>query len=65
MGNWHISIQGVGAHHNKDYAGDANVMAKEFVEALTKAGQVVESATFTHGGRDQLPTSFAEEAPGQ
>lgn len=37
MGNWHISIEGVGVHHNTDYEKDANKMAKQFVEDLKKS----------------------------
>lgn len=54
MGNWNINIQGVGAHHNKDYPKDANVMAKAFVEELRAAGHQVEAATFTHGAKEPL-----------
>lgn len=57
MGNWTITIQGTGAHHNKDYPGDANKMAQKFVEELKVAGQTVESATFTHGGREVFAPS--------
>ena len=56
MGMWHISIQGTGAHHNTDYPKDANKMASEFVEALKAAGHQIRSATFTHGGREDLET---------
>ena len=54
MGNWNINIQGIGAHHNEDYAGDANKMAAAFVEQLKSAGHTVEAATFTHGGKEEL-----------
>lgn len=54
MGDWHIAIEGNGPHHNKEYDKDANKMAAEFVKALRAAGHSVESATFTHGGRDDL-----------
>lgn len=64
MGNWHISIQGTGAHHNFITAPDRTVlgqqptdadkMAKDFVEQLKAAGQNVEIATFTSGGRTDL-----------
>jgi hypothetical protein len=54
MGNWHISIEGQGAHHNTDYDKDANRMAHRFVEELKAAGHVVTRATFTHGGAEQL-----------
>jgi hypothetical protein len=54
MGNWNITIRGVGAHHNKKLAHDANRMAAEFVQMLKDAGHSVVSATFTHGGEDYL-----------
>lgn len=54
MGNWNISIRGVGAHHNKKSAQDANRMAAEFVRALEDAGHSVIDASFTHGGADDL-----------
>ena len=61
MGNWHISIEGQGAHHNADYEQDANRMSAEFVERLKAAGHVVTRATFTHGSADQL----VEESPNE
>lgn len=54
MGNWHIAIEGVGAHHNADYPKDANLMVERFVRELVEAGHTVESATFTHGARDDI-----------
>lgn len=54
MGNWNINIQGVGIHHNQDQPKDANKMAKEFVRELKEAGHTVETATFTHGGKEEL-----------
>jgi len=54
MGNWNINIQGVGSHHNKEYPQDANRMAQDFVKALKAAGHHIETATFTHGGKDDL-----------
>lgn len=54
MGNWHISVIGVGAHHN-GLPQDADAMAKAFVEALVKEGHhTIESATFTYGGKQEL-----------
>ncbi len=50
MGNWHISIQGTGIHHNENPK-DANLMAADFVAALKAAGHSIEFATFTSGGR--------------
>jgi hypothetical protein len=60
MGNWHLSIEGIGAHHNHDNPGDADRLAKIFVKVLTDAGQTINKATFTHGGSESLnpiPTS--------
>lgn len=54
MGNWHISIEGVGAHHNRDLPSDANRMAHRFVNELRQLGFVITRATFTHGGADRL-----------
>lgn len=54
MGDWNITIRGRGAHHNKDYPKDANRMAEAFVAELRDAGHEVKSATFTHGGEDDL-----------
>lgn len=63
MGNWTITIQGTGAHHNREYPRDANVMAAAFVEDLEAAGHDIESATFTHGGRDDLRAVPYRQAP--
>ncbi len=54
MGNWHISIEGVGFHHNSKMPEDANRMAKKFAEDLKAAGHSVTKATFTHGAADDL-----------
>ena len=54
MGNWNISINGIGAHHNKDNPTDANKLAKEFVKKLKAAGQTVEFASFDFWGGDNL-----------
>ena len=54
MGNWHISIEGVGFHHNVGLTQDANRMAKRFVQDLIAAGHHIHKASFTHGGADEL-----------
>lgn len=54
MGNWNISINGTGAHHNQDNPGDADKRFKEFVAKLKEDGHNVEHASFTHGGREVL-----------
>lgn len=59
MGNWNINIQGVGCHHNPgDNEKDANKMAAKFTEELVKAGHTIEGATFTHGGKEELPQTM-------
>lgn len=54
MGNWDISIQGVGTHHNPGREEDAEKMAKKFVEELRKAGHHVTHARFTYGGAEDI-----------
>jgi len=53
MGNWNISIEGIGIHHNK-VEKDANEMARKFVKALKEAGHNVNKASFTYGGAEDL-----------
>lgn len=61
MGNWNISIRGVGVHHNgKKTDGtpslpeDADVMAHDFVKKLRDAGHSIASAEITYGGAEDL-----------
>lgn len=54
MGDWNITVRGVGSHHNTDNPADANVMTASFVRALKAAGHIVVSATFTYGCADDL-----------
>lgn len=54
MGNWHISIEGIGCHHNMDLEADANKLAAKFTQSLKDAGHTVTKSTFTHGGADNL-----------
>jgi hypothetical protein len=66
MGNWHISIRGIGSHHNgKDE--DADRIAKRVVNELRAAGHTVDDASFTYGayadaGAPDKPAE-AEAAP--
>jgi hypothetical protein len=62
MGNWNINIQGVGCHHNGNGVIDADLLSEEFVKRLKTAGQVVEHATFTHGGKVELQENAAKTA---
>lgn len=52
MGNWNLSIHGVGCHHNKKLATDANRMFAKFVQELKAAGHSISRATITYGGED-------------
>lgn len=61
MGNWNISIEGLGSHHNgadavvkelNEY--DADKLAKKFVKELKHHGHIVDKASFTHGGAESL-----------
>jgi hypothetical protein len=54
VGNFNISIEGVGFHHNKNTPNDANRMAQKFVKELEAAGHMISHATITHGGKDYL-----------
>jgi hypothetical protein len=61
MGNWNISINGIGQHHNSDKEHDADELAKKLVLDLIEAGQSVSSATFTNGSADDMtPKKDAE-----
>jgi len=54
MGNWNISIRGVGAHHGKFNGQDANRMAARFVKELKNAGHTVVASSITFGGEESL-----------
>ena len=62
MGNWNITIRGVGCHHNKDLKNDADRMAARFAQELKDAGHTVTSATITHGGETDISTGAAYDA---
>ncbi len=64
MGNWNITIRGVGAHHNKENPSDANVMTADFVRLLKQAGHSVVSASFTYGAEEDLTRVEPEKPDG-
>jgi hypothetical protein len=64
MGNWHISIQGVGCHHNQNNSTDANLMARDFVDKLIKAGHTVQRSQFTFGSAESLQDGPVDPVPG-
>lgn len=53
MGNWDISIKGVGIHHN-GREDDVEQLAAEFVKKLKEKGQTVGDAKLTYGGMVDL-----------
>jgi hypothetical protein len=55
MGNWNITIRGVGCHHNRRAdVKDANKAAAEFVQRLKADGHTIVAASFTYGGEDDI-----------
>ncbi len=54
MGNWHISIQGVGCHHNNNAEYDVDRLVREFVQTLKIHGHIIERADFTFGAREDV-----------
>ena len=56
MGNWNISVRGIGPHHNNQPF-DADKMAARFVRDLLLAGHGICGADITHGGCTDLRES--------
>lgn len=52
MGNWAFTVIGTGSLRKSGAESGADQMAEEFVRALRKSGQRIESATLTYGSRD-------------
>lgn len=50
MGNWNMTVVGVGCHHNMNNPSDADKMFAEFVEKLKAAGHGISHASITYGG---------------
>jgi hypothetical protein len=53
MGQWNMSIQGSGFHHNNSET-DADLMAAKFVQALKAAGHSIRVATITCGSMEEV-----------
>ncbi|MEK6881750.1 MAG: hypothetical protein AABY22_19185 [Nanoarchaeota archaeon] len=51
MGNWAITINGIGCHHNQNSPTDADKMTEKFVNDLLKAGHSLSVADFTYGSK--------------
>jgi hypothetical protein len=49
MGNWNVSIEGVGIHHN-GRTDDADAVFVEAVDKLKATGHSVTHASITYGG---------------
>lgn len=64
MGNWHISIKGVGIHHNNNNPGDADKIALETVKQLRKAGHTIVHADITYGAAQTLLLADPSHDPG-
>lgn len=54
MGNYNITIQGVGPHHNTDHDGDADKLAKLLVTQLRDSGHLIYHASITFGSQESL-----------
>lgn len=58
MGNWNMTIVGLGAHHNDDHPVDevrqydANYLFKRFLADLKEKGHKIDHASFTYGGSE-------------
>jgi hypothetical protein len=64
MGNWNISIRGVGAHHNA-IKEDVEQMTAKFVDELKKAGHAITGACVTTGSETLISPSKDEHVPGR
>jgi hypothetical protein len=60
MGSTTVVVNVTGSHHNQNNGRDINKMAAAFVDELKAAGHRVESASITHGGREDL---LSENSP--
>ncbi len=58
MGNWNISIRGIGQHHNESDK-DVDRLMAAFIVELAKAGQFIEDAALVYGGKQSYDSSLA------
>lgn len=54
MGDWTITVQGTGCHHNGKREIDADLATADFVAELKKQGHTVHRADFVSGARVDL-----------
>jgi hypothetical protein len=64
MGNWNISIRGVGAHHN-GIKEDVEQLTQKFVEDLKTAGHFIVGASVTTGSETLISPSKDEHVSGR
>lgn len=63
MGNFHLSIRGVGPHHNKQPY-DVNEQGARFTRYMQAAGHAISGAEVTTGGADNyVPALYATASP--
>jgi len=55
MGNWNMTVVGVGCHHNTNNLADADAMFRTFVGQLKEAGHTIDHASITYGGAEVCP----------
>lgn len=55
MGNWNMTVVGVGSHHNKDYPKDADRLFAKFLKELKDAGHSITHSSFTFGAAELDP----------
>lgn len=60
MGNWQISIEGHGIHHNRG-DNDADQLAADLVQRLREAGHYITRASFTAGSATRLGPEAADD----
>lgn len=58
MGNWILTIQGTGCHHNCTAEHDIDLLAPKLLAQVIAQGHHIESATINYGFRDDLTTSI-------
>lgn len=59
MGNWKMTIEGIGAHNNSSNPADADVMLQAFVEQLKEAGHNISRSSFFSGAIPALGSPLA------
>lgn len=50
MGNWTLTVRGIGSHHNSNSPADADVIAEHVVKQFKDKGHHSVEAFLTYGG---------------